>query len=358
MATERLPRRLGLVALAAALLAGCARYYDGPPSDHFDGTRFFLPGFESQRGRLDFLKWQLGRERAQWPESVANPPAETPPERVEGGHLRVTFVGHASFLIQTRGLNILTDPIWSERASPLSWAGPKRVRAPGLAFGALPPIDQVWISHSHYDHLDLPTLERLWRRHRPRILVPLGNDAILAGAIEGIVAEAYDWGDSLDLGDGLALHLDPMQHWSARGLFDRNKALWAAFTLTTPEGALVFIGDAGYGDGGTFREIARRHGEVRLAILPIGAYEPRWFMKDAHMNPEEAVAAFRDLSAERALASHFETFQLTDEAFSAPRRALEVSLASAGLSPETFRALQPGEVLDLLAVPATASPTE
>ncbi len=334
-------------AFSASLLSGCGSYYDGPPSDHFDGTRFFLPGLESERGRLDFLKWQFTRERAEWPESVANPPAEPPLERVPGSDLRVTFVGHASFLIQTQGLNILTDPVWSERASPFTWNGPKRVRAPGIALEALPPIDQIWISHNHYDHLDVATLQRLWTDHRPRILVPLGNDRILQDAIAGIEVEAYDWGDRVDLGDGLAIHLDPMQHWSARGLFDRNKALWAAFTMETPDGALVFIGDSGYGDGATFRAIAERHGPVRLAILPIGAYEPRWFMRQAHMNPEEAVAALRDLDAQRGLASHFETFQMTDEAFHAPRADLEVALAKAGLSPETFPALQPGQVLDL-----------
>jgi len=338
----------------AALVAGGfgvrsarARYHDGPVSDHFDGVRFFDPHGMPPKSLSDVLRWWAARERSPWPASVANAVADRPPRRVESPRVRIAFVGHASFLIQTAGRNILLDPVWSDRVSPLSFAGPRRVRPPGIAFSDLPPIDAVLVSHCHYDHLDLATLSMLAATHQPRVITPLGNDAIMREHDSAIRAEAYDWEDRVDLGHGLSVTLAPMRHWSARGVFDRNKALWAAFVIETPAGRIYHVGDSGYGDGHHFRVARERFGPFRLAILPIGAYEPRWFMRDQHMNPEESVKAWRDCGAEFALAHHFETFPLADEAIDAPRRALSAALASACLDAERFRMLEPGQIWEL-----------
>ena len=342
-----------LAALGAALAGGLgirsatARYYDGPVSDHFDGTRFFDVHGMPPKSLAEVVRWWIAGGKAQWPSEVANTHADRPPERVEGARLRLASVGHASFLLQTAGLNILTDPVWSDRASPVSFAGPKRVRPPGIAFDALPPIDIVLVSHCHYDHLDLATLSRLAAAHRPRVITPLGNDAIIRAHDPAIRVEAFDWEDRVPLGEGVAATLAPMRHWSARGMFDRNKALWAAFILETPWGKIYHVADSGYGDGHHFRTAHERHGPFRLAILPLGAYEPRWFMRDQHMNPEDAMLAFRDCGAAFGLGHHFGTFQLTDEAIDAPRDAFIAARKVAGVTQERFRLLEPGEVWEL-----------
>ena len=171
--------------------------------------------------------------------------------------MRLSFVGHASWLIQTAGLNILVDPVWSERASPFTWAGPKRHNDPGIAFEALPKIDIVLVSHGHYDHLDIATLSKLSAKFSPRVITPLGNDVTMRAADSAIRAEAFDWQDRVELGNGVAVTLVPTRHWSARGLFDRNKALWASFVLETPAGKIYIVCDSGYGDGRHFRRVAR-----------------------------------------------------------------------------------------------------
>lgn len=339
-------RTLPLLVLIS-LTAGCAGYYDGPPSDHFDGRRFHNPGAPVERPPFAFLRWQLTREPGPWPDFRPLAATDQPPERVHGGELRVSFVNHATVLLQTRGLNILTDPVWSERVSPLSWAGPRRVQPPGIAFDDLPPIDLVLVSHNHYDHLDLATLARLQRRDRPRVLVPLGNDAILAAHDPPLASEALDWGDRVTVAEGVSVTAEPMRHWSARGLFDRNRALWAAYALRTPEGTVYFVGDSGYGDGELFREAGARHAPIRLALLPIGAYEPRWFMRPVHMTPAEAVRAHADLGAARSLGIHQGTFRLADEAYAAPRRDLAAAREAAALPADCFPAPGNGDVLRL-----------
>ena len=275
------------------------------------------------------------------------PLSDTPPARVVGDKVRLSFVGHASWLIQTAELNILVDPVWSMRASPFSFAGPKRRNHPGIAFEKLPDIDVVLVSHGHYDHLDAATLSRLAKRFSPRVITPLGNDVTMLEADPAIKANAFDWHDRVDLGNGVAVTLVPTRHWSARGLFDRNKALWASFVLETPVGKLYIVCDSGYGEGRHFRRVAEAHGPIRLAILPIGAYEPRWFMRDQHMNPEDAVKALADCGAEQALAHHHGTFQLTDEAIDAPAMALGEALNAAKLPREKFAVLKPGQVFEI-----------
>jgi L-ascorbate metabolism protein UlaG (beta-lactamase superfamily) len=325
------------------------KVHTGPVSDHFDGLHFFDPDGAPPRKLSEVLRWQFGsgRQRQTWPEWVPSPYADTPPPRVDGGKVRLSFVGHASWLIQTAGLNILVDPVWSERASPFRWAGPKRHNDPGIAFDALPQIDIVLVSHGHYDHLDIATLSKLTAKFQPRVITPLGNDATMRSADGAIKAEAFDWHDRVELGNGIAATLVPTRHWTARGLFDRNRALWASFVLETPAGRIYIVCDSGYGDGRHFRRVAQAHGPLRLAILPIGAYEPRWFMKDQHMNPSDAVKALADCGAAQALAHHNGTFQLTDEAIDAPVIALHAALDEANIARERFVALKPGQVVEI-----------
>ena len=320
--------------------------YSGPPSDHFDGERFFDPDGVPPKSLADVLRWQFGgnRQRAAWPEWAPSPHADTPPERVDGEKVRLSFVGHASWLIQTSGLNILIDPVWSQRASPFSFAGPKRHNDPGISFDALPKVDVVLVSHGHYDHLDIATLARLAAKFSPRVITPLGNDVTMRSAIK---ADPFDWHDRIELGNGVVVTLVPTRHWSARGLFDRNKALWASFVLETPAGKIYIVCDSGYGEGKHFRRVAELYGPLRLAILPIGAYEPRWFMRDQHMNPSDAVQALQDCGAQAALAHHHGTFQLTDEAIDGPAIGLGEALDEAKIPRERFAVLKPGQVVEI-----------
>lgn len=332
-----------------AIWASRMRNYEGPVSDHFNGVHFFDPDGSPPRSLGEVLRWQLGagRQRAAWPDWVPNSYADTPPRSVSGDRVRLSFVGHVSWLIQTAGLNILVDPMWSMRASPFSFAGPKRHNDPGITFEALPRIDVALVSHGHYDHLDVATLSRLAAKFAPRVITPLGNDSTMRVADAAIKVESYDWNDRVELGAGVAVTLVATRHWSARGLFDRNKALWASFVLETPAGKLYIVCDSGYGEGKHFRSVAQAHGPLRLAILPIGAYEPRWFMKDQHMNPSEAVKALLDCGAQAALAHHHGTFQLTDEAIDAPVIALAEALDAADIPRERFAVLKPGQVVEI-----------
>ena len=296
------------------------------------------------RSFADFLRWQRIREQGFWPDWIENESEDTPPEQVDGRRLRVSFIGHATVLVQTAGLNILTDPTWSERASPFGFAGPKRVNAPGVDFDALPPIDAVIISHNHYDHLDLETLSRLAVHSNPRVIVPLGNAKTVLRYDKDVRTEEYDWDDEVVLSDDVSVFLEPMQHWSMRGLSDYNKALWAAYVIRTPGGGIYFAGDTGYGNGDYFRATAEKFGGPRLAILPIGAYLPEWFMNYPHMNPRDALKAHGDLGAAFSLAHHFNTFPMADDGYNVALDEFKSQRTTADVSEDIFRALDPGEV--------------
>jgi L-ascorbate metabolism protein UlaG (beta-lactamase superfamily) len=321
-------------------------YYAGPRTDHFDGLRFGVPGITRDKTRGDMFRWFWGRTKAAWPKHQPSPFHDQPPERVEGDRLRVTLVGHASVLIQTGGVNLLVDPVWAERASPFTFAGPKRVNKPGIDLDRLPPLDAILLSHNHYDHLDLTTLRRLAHLRPCRVITPLGNDTILRRADSAVRAEAFDWGARVPIRGDVAVHVEPAYHWSARGLGDRRMALWSAFVIEAQGGPIYHIADTAWGDGAIFPAARRKHGDFRLAILPIGAYEPRWFMRDQHVNPAESVRIFEACGAERAIGHHWGTFQLTDEAIEAPVRALHGALVEAGLESTRFQAFRPGQVFD------------
>jgi L-ascorbate metabolism protein UlaG (beta-lactamase superfamily) len=273
--------------------------------------------------------------RAKWPEHVDNTPYP-PPAKPAPGSAAATFIGHASFLLRFSGLTILTDPVFSERCSPVSWAGPRRVRAPGLALDALPRIDLILLSHNHYDHMDLPSLRRLHARDAPQIVTTLGNTKTLAGL--GPVQE-LDWWQATSQA-GLEITATPARHFSRRGFSDMNRTLWAGFMLRGPEGAMLFCGDSGAGPH--WQAIHDRLGPPGLALIPIGAYEPRWMMAPVHMNPAEAVQAHLDLGAKRSIGMHFGTFQLTDEAMDAPVTGLAASAAEHGIG-DAFSVLGFGE---------------
>ncbi len=334
---------LGAVGLSAGKVMAGNRYYQGPRSDHFDGLRFFNPGGAAPSGFGDLMRWRFNSERAQWPASVPVTPTRPAAQVAD---LTITMVGHATMLVQMAGLNLLTDPVWSDRASPLSFAGPRRATQPGIAFADLPHIDAVLLSHAHYDHLDLPTLHRLKAAHDPLVITPLGNDAILRGT--GLRCAVLDWGQSAEVGP-LTTHAVPCHHWSARGLGDRSHALWAGFVVMGPTGALLHIGDTGFDQGRPYATLPERFGPLRAAILPIGAYAPRWFMAAQHQNPDEAVQGFRLSGARWGIGHHWGTFQLTDEARDAPPTDLAQALAAQSVAPDRFRALAPGEAW---AVPA------
>jgi L-ascorbate metabolism protein UlaG (beta-lactamase superfamily) len=324
------------------------KYYAGPASDHFDGRVFFNPGGKPPGRFVDLLRWQFGGGRASWPARFDSPfPPATPEARVDGGALRVTMVGHATLLVQVAGLNFLTDPVWSERASPFRFAGPRRVNLPGIAFDDLPKIDAVLLSHNHYDHMDLDTLARLHAAHDPLVVTPLGNDAIVRRRVPAMRFAVHDWGENVALGNGVTVHLEPVHHWSARGMGDRRMALWAGFVVETPAGRIYHVGDTGFHSGINYRSAAERHGPFRLAVLPFGAYEPRWFMEAQHQDPDEAVEGMRLCRAAHVAGHHWATFQLTNEPLDEPRQRLHAALDRAGIARDRFRPMLPGEVWDV-----------
>lgn len=328
------------------------RYYRGPVSDHFDGALFFNPGPCRQNGWREIMRWQFGGGASAWPKSFDSPfPQAHPAARIEGDDLRITMIGHATLLIQTAGLNILTDPVWADRASPFAFVGPKRLNRPGVRLCSVPPIDVVLLTHNHYDHMDIGTLKCLRAGHDPLIVTPLGNDAILHAADPRLNVRTLDWNESVAL-DGVHIHATPCCHWSARGLADRRMALWSAFVIETPAGNIYHIGDTGFAGGAHYRAAREKFGGFRLALLPIGAYEPRWFMQESHQSPEEAVRGMELCGADYAIGHHWGTFRLTNEAITAPVEALAEALKARGIAPERFRPLRPGETWD---VPAIAS---
>jgi L-ascorbate metabolism protein UlaG (beta-lactamase superfamily) len=318
--------------LTAWTLSACGSTYQGPVTDHFDGKRFFTPGVNKSSSPVGYLWRRLTDPPPDWPQAVpapANLPALLP--RVIGNEARVTYIGHATLLVQVAGLNILTDPVWSQRASAVQWLGPKRVAQPAWLLEQLPPIDVVLISHDHYDHLDVSTLRKLDAAHRPRVIAPLGVQKLLVETMPQSKVSEHDWGERVMLAQGAWVHVEGMAHGSGRTPFDQMQTLWAAYVIEAAGIKMYHAGDAGYAGGKFFRDTAKRHGPLDLAILPIGAYEPVDFMADSHMSPSEAVQALIDTGARQGLAHHFDTFQLGFEGFGAAGKALIQAMKIHGL---------------------------
>jgi L-ascorbate metabolism protein UlaG (beta-lactamase superfamily) len=306
--------------------------------------RYIVPGHNSGGSFFDLVKWQLGHRPAKWPRHVANDVHAGPAPYVYGDSLSATWIGHSTVLVQTHGLNILTDPFLSSRASPLQFAGPKRVRKAAYQADELPPIDIVLLSHNHYDHLDVPGLRKLLKHHAPVFVTPLGNKRYIQRARRSVDVIELDWRQSVDL-KGSRITVMPALHWSKRSVEDTNNALWGAFAVETPGGVVYFAGDTGYGDGSHFREISENFGPPRLSLLPIGAYEPRWFMKPQHMNPDDAVLAHIDLGSSTSLAIHHGTVQLTNEPIDHPLQELQRALTEAAIGETEFLAPPAGATI-------------
>ena len=301
---------------------------------HFDGRRFYNPDAPQALGFLDAFRWKLTSRPEPSPRFIADVERSIPPPKVEGGQIRITLVNHSTVLVQRSGLNLLTDPIWSERASPLSWIGPPRRRRPGVRIEDIPLIDAVLVSHNHYDHLDLPSLRQLAARGSSTFVVAARGARLLRSQKIEPVYE-LDWGESLTV-SGFRIHCVPALHFSARGIFDRNKTLWCGYLIEYPEGLVYFAGDTAFGSH--FAQIRENFGPPILALLPIGAYEPVWFMSPVHMTPEEAVKAHDILGVQTSIAIHHGTFQLADDGIDTPAKRL-----AACRSERSFLVLNNGE---------------
>lgn len=298
------------------------------------------PNVILQNGLINALKWRFGTKKQPWPQHLSNTHPVSLPASITPNTAAITFINHATVLMQCHTLTIITDPVFSERVSPVRWLGPKRVREPGLTLAQLPKIDVVTISHNHYDHMDLASLKKLQQDHQPLFIVPLGNASLLKKiGITKVIELA--WWQSHRLSADTFITLVPAQHWSGRTLRDRNKTLWGGFIYEVQQLTLYFAGDTGYNQH--FKEIYQYFGAIDLCLLPIGAYEPRWFMKHHHINPAEAVLAHQDLHAHVSIGMHFGTFSLTNEAIDQPINDLNRSLRHHGLSADDFKTLEHGE---------------
>jgi L-ascorbate metabolism protein UlaG (beta-lactamase superfamily) len=337
---------LVLLAFVALLGPGCqgpGAPKVGAPAHHLeDGFRNINPSY----ARPDFwTRWTFVIPRLL--RSTFSPPAGFPVVPNDGRSLRenrgtptVTWVGHSTLLVQLDGVSLLTDPQWSERASPLSFAGPRRVTPPGLRLEDLPPIDLVLISHDHYDHLDGPTVQRLWAAHRPRFLVPLGLKAWLE-ELGVLSVDELDWWERRTV-KGLTIVCLPNQHWSARSLWDRDRRLWASWAVVGRDRRFYFAGDTGY-YAPIFEEIRQRLGPFDLGAIPIGAYMPSAMMQFSHLTPEEALQVFDDLGARRLVAIHWGTFNLASEPLGEPPARTAAEARRRHLDPERIWILRHGE---------------
>lgn len=313
--------------------------YLGAKSDHFNGLNFFNPWGFHHKTLWDVLKWQILTKKVSWPKWVENKGKPNLPETLAQSEVAITFINHATLLIQFSDLNILTDPVYSERVSPVQWIGPRRVRNPGLAFEMLPRIDVVLISHNHYDHMDKSTLLKLQARFAPKFYIGLGDGEILNSF--GLTNwTEMDWWQREDF-QKMKISYTPAKHFSGRAHNDHFLSLWGGFFFEHNQHKIYFAGDTGYSPH--FKDIAARLGSPTVSLLPIGAYEPRYFMKDAHVNPEESVQAHLDLGSKKSIGMHYGTFRLTDEGLDAPVKDLQLALEKFRLDPEHFLTLQEGE---------------
>ena len=336
-----------LIAVSIGYYISAPRY-QGPVSDHFDGKEFRNLGGVEAKGFREVLGWILNRDRKQpWTSYHDVPPGPKPPDRVNkidslNHPVRVTFVNHSTVLLQFDSLNVLTDPVWYERVSPFQWAGPKRNRPPGIRFPDLPKIDILLLSHNHWDHLDIETVQQLCQRDHPKVYCPLGVKVFLEQqGCQNIIE--LDWRQSAAYNSQTTIHCVPAQHFSGRGIFDRNATLWCGYVIDSQvAGKLYFVGDTGYGPF-LKEEIGDKLGPFRLALIPIGAYKPSWFMSPIHCSPAEAVQIHNDIRSQQSVAIHFGTFPLADDGEHEPVDDLNKALHQHSISPGLFRVLKEGE---------------
>ncbi|WP_372652695.1 MBL fold metallo-hydrolase [Halobacteriovorax sp.] len=299
-------------------------------SKNFNGDVFQYKSKNIDKSFTDLLKWKFFGKSTPWPKSIPVKQVKIDKKRVSN-ETHITFINHSTFLIQNKNINILTDPIWSDRASPLSFMGPKRVRKPAVKLSDLPPIDVILIGHNHYDHLDIETLVKLNKTHSPTFIVGLGVEKLLnENGIEDVIS--LDWHQTVKK-DEIVYRFVPCQHWSARGLFDRNETLWGSFIIEADK-RIYFASDTGYSDH--FQKQYKAYGKMDISLLPIGAYEPRWFMKEQHLNPRDSVMAHLDLNSKLTIGMHFGTFKLTDEGINMPTEELESALTEFGIKKNEF----------------------
>lgn len=332
--------KVAVWAICFLLFSSCSPHYQGPVSDHFDGDRFFNKA--PDHSFTDMVKWWWEMETIEWPAWVEDLTQPPPVDQVTGKQIRVTYINHATVLIQVDGLNILTDPIWSLRAGPVSWLGVKRVRAPGVLMSDLPKIDYILLSHDHFDHLDLPTLRDLIARHNPQILVGLGVKRLMVDQ-DIMKVEKLDWWQAYQCPKtGNRFVFVPAIHNSGRGPMSGNRTLWGGFIIEGAFGQIYFGGDTGFGD--FVYQISSRFKDISLAILPIGSYEKRWFMKSQHMNPEDAVKVHQILGAHQSMGIHYATFaEHPEQTIDAHERDLSEALVKYQIPAEKFWVLKFGE---------------
>ena len=317
--------------------------YKGPETDHFNGRRFLNHEGARAKGFKDIIRWMMsGERRPKW-----NPrPSSVILERIVDyditGQAKTYFINHSSFLIQTQGINFLTDPIYSEYASPFQWAGPKRMCPPGVDISALPRIDYILLSHNHYDHLDLQTLLKIREKFDPVIVCPLGVDQFLKR--KGFTRlQVLDWWESADLED-FTVSAVPAQHFSARGMFDRDRTLWCGYVLEVSNLKIYYVGDTGYGN--IFKKIGEQYGPMDLSIIPIGAYRPRWFMSPIHCDPSQALRIHHDVNSRMSIPCHFGTFPLAMDGQTEPLDEL-TSLSEYKEIQKQFVVLKEGEYIEI-----------
>ena len=308
-----------------------------------------------RHGLLDVLRWKLGlgpREPnrtvsthypSDWLAPVA--PALKVLRSPVFSRIQLTWIGHSTFLIQHRGRNFLTDPIFGDCLTPIPGFNLRRTTPAGLTLEQLPPVHDVLISHNHYDHLDAPTIQRLESRAgSTRFWLPSGLGQWFTRNGIGNHRELA-WWESASIDEGMLIHSVPAQHFAARGALDRNRTHWCGWMLLSPSRTIYFAGDTGYCP--TFREIGERFGAIDLAIIPIGAYRPRWLMRPMHVDPYEAVKIHQDVRARLSVAAHWGTFRLTDEPLNEPPELLRAALTANRVSEESFRFLRPGETITI-----------
>lgn len=324
-----------------------SRGYTGEKTDHFDGIQFFTPGhsphdklYDHARGKF-FWKWLLRKPRNHW-QHKKNKFRTVPEKRVNSDRVFVTFINHSTVLIQTKGLNIITDPVFSKNIGPLPFIKLHRYRDPGVKMRELPKIDLILLSHNHYDHMDLKSLRYISVRDNPRILTSLGNTRYLKDhRIRG--GEDMDWWERREITSEINVCAVPSQHFSARSITDRNKTLWCGFVIELPRGNLYFAGDTGYGD--FVDRIKEKYDKFLLGLVPIGAYKPEWFMAPVHVSPNEAVEIHKKLNIETSVAIHFGTFKLADDGQEEAKDILK-DLVDKNILPRIdFRALENGQTI-------------